>query len=146
MASVTRALTHTDAAIIERSWHEPEWFAEAFDQFTAILRNGGIVPPKLEAAIFRAMKRLPGVELIRNGVPAGGHETLALGRVNGFLYDQVLLDRKTFTYRGERSEIVKENESWERAKGIEPVGHAKGTVILFERLTTAIVDKPGQLP
>ena len=35
MASVTRALTHTDAAIIERSWHEPERFAEVFDRYYA---------------------------------------------------------------------------------------------------------------
>jgi RNA polymerase sigma-70 factor (ECF subfamily) len=35
MASVTRALTHTDAAIIERSWHEPERFAEVFDSYYA---------------------------------------------------------------------------------------------------------------
>lgn len=69
-----------------------------------------------------------------------------MGRTNGFLYEEVLLDRQTYAYRGERSRIVKEDEGFERAKGIEPVGHAKGLEILFERLATAIVDKPGQLP
>jgi hypothetical protein len=122
-----------------------DWAAEAFGMFAGILGRG-LVPPKLEAAIYRAMKQLPNVKLIRNGVPVAGHATLALGRRNGFLYDEVLLDSRTFTYRGERSVIVEENQGWERAKGIEPVGHAKGLVILFERLTTAIVDKPGQLP
>ncbi len=58
----------------------------------------------------------------------------------------MLLDRQAFAYRGERSRIVKENVGFEQAKGIEPVGHAKGLWILFERLATAIVDKPGQLP
>jgi hypothetical protein len=29
MAAVMRSVTHTDAAIIERSWHEPERFARS---------------------------------------------------------------------------------------------------------------------
>jgi hypothetical protein len=146
--TLTTLPTDPDALLrwVRRSSGGSDWAAEAFDQFTAILRRGGLVPPKLEAAVFRAMKRLPGVKLVRNGTPAAGHATLAVGRTNGSLYEEVLLDRKTFAYRGELSQLVKEDVGFERAKGIGPVGHAKGTVWLFERLVTAIVDKPGQLP
>ncbi|HEX6675144.1 MAG TPA: CU044_5270 family protein [Actinomycetes bacterium] len=130
---------------VRKSSGGSDWAAEAFDQFTAILRRGGLVPPKLEAAVFRAMARLPGVRLSQ-GPAVEGHATLAVGRTNGSLYEGVLLDRKTFAYRGERTKLVKEDVGFERAKGIGPVGHAKGTVWLFERLVTAVVDRPGQLP
>ena len=131
---------------VRRSSGGSDWAAEAYDQLAAILRRGGLVPPKVEAAAFRAMAKLPGVKLVANGTPVGGHATLAVGRTNGSLREEVLLDRNTFAYRGEWTQLVREDVGFERAKGIGPVGHAKGTVWLFERLVTAIVDKPGQLP
>ena len=35
MAAVMRAVTQTDAAVIERSWHEPDLFAAVFDRYYA---------------------------------------------------------------------------------------------------------------
>ncbi len=109
MATVMRAVAQTDAAIIERSWHEPERFAAVFDRYY----------PEIHGFASR--------------------------RLGGSLADDVAAETFLIAF-DRRSQLVKEDVGFERAKGIGPVGHAKGTVWLFERLVTAIVDKPGQLP
>ena len=113
---------------------------KAYSLFNGILRRGGVLPPRLEAAIFRAMKQLPGVRLISNGTPVHGQPTLALGRVqDGWLYEEVLLDRQTYAYRGERSVVLTDDNPKEPSL-------KKGTVTLGIRIAAGIVDRPGQRP
>ena len=112
--------------------------SEVYNLFNAILRNGGVLPPRLEAAIFRAMKQIPGVTLVDGTVSVSGRPTLALGRVqDGWLYEQVLLDRQTYAYRGERSVVLTDHNP--KDPSLE-----KGTVVLGVRIAAAIVDEPGQ--
>jgi RNA polymerase sigma factor (sigma-70 family) len=58
MAAVMRAVTQTDAATIERSWHEPDLFAAVFDRYYAEIhgfasrRLGGSLADDVAAETF----------------------------------------------------------------------------------------------
>jgi hypothetical protein len=106
-----------------------------------ILR-GNVLPPELEAAIFRAMKQIPGVTV--QTVDIFGKPTYSLAFTDDWLREELLIDPRTYVYRGERSTVV-------RTTRIDPLkaGNAtgevrKGGTVIAERLATAIVDKPGQ--
>jgi hypothetical protein len=117
---------------------------DVYGLFTHILR-ADLPRPELEAAIFRAMKQIPGVTV--QTVDVGGRPVLALGlQTSSWLREELLLDPEAYTYRGERSTVT-------RDAVIDPlkVGNATGEVkqgsrLVVERLTTAVVDRPGERP
>jgi hypothetical protein len=113
--------------------------------FTHILARGAL-PPRLEAAIFRAMKKIPGVTLDRNAVDVLGRPAVALGQTGsaGWMFEQTLLDRESYKYLGERSLIVKTVRTDKLGPGHEVA--RKGTELLFVRIKTAVVDRAGQRP
>lgn len=116
-------------------------YSTAYTMLGAVLRDN-VLPPKVEAALYRAIKRIPGVRLER-GVDAAGRPALALGRLTeGWLSEQLLIDPKTYTYLGERSVAVKDHTS----RGEDgSLTYRKGDLgILSVRLKAAVVDKPGQ--
>jgi hypothetical protein len=118
-------------------------YATAYTMLSAILRNN-VLPPKQEAATYRALKKIPGVTLVRK-VDAAGRPAIGLGRVaEGWLHQEVLLDPKTYTYLGERIITIKDH----RIDGSDlKATIKKGTLQLLEvRLRAGIVDKPGQRP
>jgi hypothetical protein len=113
--------------------------------FNGMLR-GNLLPPELEGAIFRALKQVPGVTVL-DTVDVLGRPALALGLgTSDWLYEELLLDKETYAYRGERSTVV-------RDATIDPfkAGNSKGEVkkgsrVVAARVVTAIVDKPGERP
>lgn len=111
--------------------------------FNGMLR-GNVVPPKLEAAIFRALKRVPGVELTTLDVL--GRPAYSLGQTEDWLREELLLDRETYTYLGERSTITKDTRIDPLKAGNETGEVRKGSRVVSVRITTAIVDRPGERP
>ena len=116
---------------------------DVYGIFNAML-GGNILPPDLEAAIFRALKRVPGVE--RHELEVLGRPAYSLGQTEDWLHEELLIDRETYTYLGERSTIA-------RDATIDPLkaGNATGEVrrgdkVVAERLETATVDRPGERP
>jgi hypothetical protein len=112
--------------------------------YSSILRNG-VVPPKAEASIFRAMTRLPGVTLKKDPVDVAGRKALAVVLVEeGTIQTEILIDRKTYHYLGERSITIKDRVTHgDDGTFVEK----KGSVLdLGIRVATGIVDKPGQTP
>jgi hypothetical protein len=108
---------------------------------SAILRDH-VLPPKQEAALFRAIKQIPGVTLAGK-VDAAGRPAIALGRTTeGWLREELLLDPTTYAYLGERSIAIKDHI----LKGGDGTAKVKkGTLQLQSvRLAARIVDKPGQ--
>jgi hypothetical protein len=106
-----------------------------------ILR-GNVLPPELAAAIFRAMKQIPGVTL--QTVDVFGKPTYALAFTDDWLREELLIDPRTYVYRGERSTVVR-NTRIDPLKAGNSTGEVrKGSTVVAERLATAIVDKPGQ--
>jgi hypothetical protein len=117
-------------------------YAMAYTLFTTVLRNS-VLPPGVEAAVYRAMKQIPGVILVPRAVDVAGRPALALGRLQeGWLSEEVLLDRTTYAYLGERSIAIKKHTS----KGLDGSWTVKkGTVQIFvARIKAGIVDKAGQ--
>jgi hypothetical protein len=99
-----------------------------------IMRDG-VLPPGLEAAIFRALKQVPGVTLQHSEL--SGRPVLSLAMdTSSWLREEMLLDPETYAYRGERSTVTRDSNAKEHVK--------KGHVATVERLDTAIVDRPGE--
>jgi hypothetical protein len=121
----------------------------AYSLFTHILREN-VLSPTLQAAIFRAMKKIPGVTLDRKFVDVLGRPTLALGMNSSGMHEDTLLDGKTYTYRGERTLAV--TDAFDKPQPCKPEPCPppplirKGTEFVFARITTAVVDRPGQIP
>ncbi|MFF5259073.1 CU044_5270 family protein [Actinomadura viridis] len=118
-------------------------YETAYAMLGAILRDN-VLPPKVEAALYRAIKKIPGVTLVRK-VDGAGRPALGLGRVaEGWLHAELLLDPQTFTYLGERSVAVKDHT----VSGPDVNTMVKkGTVQLMQtRQAAGIVDRPGQRP
>lgn len=121
-----------------------ERYDGAYGMFGAILRDG-VLPPAQEAAIYRALAKIPRVKLKQDAVDVAGRPALALGRIaEGWLSEEILLDRKTYTYMGERSIAIKDHTS----TGLDGTWTVKkGTIqVLTVRTAAGIVDKPGQRP
>jgi hypothetical protein len=109
--------------------------------FNHVLR-ANMLPPELESAIFRAMKQIPGVTL--QTVDIFGKPTYALGFTDDWLREELLIDRQTYAYRGERSTVVR-NATIDPLKAGNSTGEVKkGSTVIAERLATGIVDRPGQ--
>jgi hypothetical protein len=116
----------------------------AFTLFNTILRDS-LLPSRVEAAIYRAMKSIPGVVLVGDTVDVAGRPAVGIGRVQeGWLRVEVLLDRQTYGYLGERSVAIKDHTS----KGLDGSFRVKrGTVQIYVvRVAAGVVDEPGQRP
>lgn len=118
---------------------------DVFLIFNHMLR-GNVLPPKLEAAIFRVLKQLPGVTVL-DTVDVLGRPAIALGLgTSDWLHEELLLDKETFAYRGERSTVVRDAVI-DPLKAGNPRGEVKkGSKVVVARVVTAIVDEPGQRP
>lgn len=111
--------------------------------FNGMLR-GNILPPDLEAAIFRALKRVPGVTV--EPLDVLGRPAYSLGQTEEWLREELLLDRETYRYLGERSTIVRD-ATIDPLKAGNATGEVKkGSKVVSARITTAIVDEPGERP
>lgn len=118
--------------------------SEEFGVLNAILRDC-LLPPGVEAAIYRAMGIIPGVTLDKDAVDPSGRHVLSVGRVEeGWLDEEVLFDPQTFRYVGERSIAINDHV----AKGLDGTVHVKkGTIqVLATRIGAGIVDQPGRRP
>jgi hypothetical protein len=116
---------------------------DVYGLFNHILR-GNVVPPDLEAAVFRALKRVPGVELTT--VEVLGRPAYSLGQTEDWLHEELLLDRETYTYLGERSTVTKHTWIDPMKAGNETGEIRKGEKVVSARIETAIVDEPGERP
>lgn len=111
--------------------------------FNHLLRDK-VLPPELEAAIFRALKQMPGVTVTENAVDVLGRPAVAIGHTEDWLHEELLLDGQTYAYRGERSTVVK-NTTIDPLKAGNSTGEVKkGSKVVVARVARAIVDEPGQ--
>jgi hypothetical protein len=120
---------------------------EAFRMLASLLNNN-LVPPRQEAAVYRAMAKIPGVTLDQKTVDVAGRPALAVSRViEGYLRQEVLLDRASYAYLGERSVVTKDHTGDGGTGDHGTWTVKKGTVDVFSvRVAAAFVDQPGQRP
>ena len=111
--------------------------------FSGILADN-VLPPELEAAIFRALKQVPGVTV--DGLDVGGRPALLVGQTEDWLREEFVLDAETYTYLGQSGTVVRD-AIIDPAKAGNHTGEVDtGHKVVAERLITAIVDQPGQRP
>lgn len=114
--------------------------AEVFNIFRVLLGQG-VLPPEITAATFRAMAQIPGVRV--RTVDLQGVATLAVSQTDGWLNQELLLDRDTYAYRGQRSTVVKDAKI-DPEKAGNPTGKVeRGDTATLTRVATAVVDEPG---
>jgi hypothetical protein len=110
--------------------------------FAGMLRDG-LAPPDLQAAMFRAMKQIPGVTLDRT-VDVLGRPAYALGQTDDWLHEELLLDKQTYAYLGQRSTVVRDATIDPLKAGNATGKVTKGSTVVDARVSTAVVDKPGE--
>jgi len=110
--------------------------------FAGMLRNG-LVPPDLQAAMFRAIKQIPGVTL-GTTIDVLGRPAYALGQTDDWLHQELLLDKQTYAYLGQRSTVVRDATIDPMKAGNATGKVTKGSTVVDARVTTAVVDKPGE--
>jgi hypothetical protein len=106
--------------------------------------SDNVLPPDLKAAIFRALKQVPGVMV--DTVAVNGRRVHALGHTDDWLRQELLLDAESHDYVGQSGTVVRD-----ATIGPEKAGNATGEIkaghhAAAMRLVTGIVDEPGQRP
>ncbi|TMR23396.1 hypothetical protein ETD86_07940 [Nonomuraea turkmeniaca] len=114
-----------------------------------------LVPPAQEAAVYRTMAKIPGVTVAPDAVDVDGRPAVAVARVeDGWVSHELLLDRSTYTYLGERAVASADYTApepgvrMEEGRKIIHKGHSytikKGTIMtLASRLDIGVTDRPG---
>ncbi|MEU8036319.1 CU044_5270 family protein [Streptosporangium sp. NPDC049078] len=153
LAHVKGDLHWRDNPVEERGLHEhPD--ARAFRVLSVYLGREEYMPPKLEAAIFRALARIPGVRVdlgVRDAVGRSGmgiaYEADSPGSgtrrdENGEVVERsyVVLDSTTYNHLGSRTEYLRDY----RING--EVAFQKGSVFATAEVAAGVVDEPGQVP
>jgi hypothetical protein len=124
-------------------------YSTAYSMLCAILRDN-VLPPKTEAAVFRAIKKIPGVTLVEY-IPGvmlekgrkAERPAIGLGRVaEGWLHQELLLDKASYAYIGERSVAMKDHTG----RGLDgSVSVKKDDLLnLTVRLKAGVVDEAGE--
>lgn len=114
--------------------------AFAFALLQSILGNS-VLPPEQEAATYRAIAKIPGVELNKRAVDVQGRPALAVTLVSeGWSKDEILLDAVTYAYRGHRSTAIKDH-TFDMPKWTIKKGTIESESV---RLAAGFVDRPGQ--
>ncbi|MTE19897.1 hypothetical protein F0L17_12375 [Streptomyces sp. TRM43335] len=109
---------------------------DAFELVSTLVRES-LLPPDVAAALFRAVARIPGVVLVEDSVDAAGRHGVAVARENRGERVELIFDRRTKVYLGER--VVATEDS--------PDGLREGQVIgRHAVLERGIVDEIGERP
>ncbi|WP_433347362.1 CU044_5270 family protein [Micromonospora sp. CA-111912] len=108
----------------------------AFDFIGEALRES-LLPPAVNAALYRAAAKIPGAVLVPESVDAAGRTGVAVGRTDEFgTRTEWIFDRTSFEYLGERSYLVRDNQTGK-------AGMLTATTAVLNR---AVVDKAGNRP
>lgn len=109
---------------------------------TTILSDN-IVPPKVAAALFRAVAKLPGVTVVGDVRDALGRSGVAIGRTDKGMQERIdwIFDEKTLEYLGERRLYAGSATSGRCGSNMP------GDLLTSKAITEqAVVDKAGERP
>ncbi len=107
---------------------QPDKDYRAFVLFGDLIRET-LMPPKVSAALYRAAAKIPGVEVVPDVKDTTGRTGIAVTRTGADgEEEQLIFDRKTYTFLGER--VLRD-------------GELVGSSSILER---AVVDRTGQRP
>ncbi|SPL88320.1 unnamed protein product [[Actinomadura] parvosata subsp. kistnae] len=135
---------------------DEERHVRAYRLFDSLLAQN-LVPRAQEAAVHRAMAKIPGVSVNPDAVDVDGRPAVAVARREDWVDHELLLDRSTYTYLGERVMANADYtfpEAGIRAEGDleivymgSPHTIEKGTILTLNvRLDIGVTDRPGVRP
>ncbi|MEU6380089.1 CU044_5270 family protein [Streptomyces sp. NPDC046909] len=124
--------------------HSDAYFA--FKEATGLVLES-ILPPKVSAALYRAVAKIPGVVLVKDSVDAVGRHGTAVGFVDekGANRQELIFNSKTWLPLGIRDVVLKDAKTnpGEVCNGVIKAGSVQATTAVLER---AVVDKKGERP
>jgi hypothetical protein len=101
-----------------------------------------VVPPNVQAAIFRHLAQTPGMTINPDAVNIDGRPAVGLGRIiEGYLSQELLFDKQTYQFIGEREVAIKDHVT--HGDDGDAVSH-RGDVyrqVIYSKMI--IVDRPG---
>ncbi|GGW39471.1 CU044_5270 family protein [Streptomyces xantholiticus] len=130
-------------ALLKKIYKETKGQGNSPDQqaFTTVgdLLREQLAPAKLNAALYRAAAKIPGVVVVDHAKDAAGREGIALARVDQQRGDRTewIFDPKTYAYLGSRAVQVKQ------ADGIKPGTVLESTAVLERTVVDAQKQRPG---
>jgi hypothetical protein len=143
--------TDPDLLLLKIYWENgtmgPSPQQEAFVTIGDLTRES-IVPPDIARALYQAAARIPGVEVVDGVEDALGRPGIAIARTHAGIREELIFDRDTLQFLGERSVVTAEFEA------PVPVGGSAadtppqvGLVLASTAIVTrAIVDAAGEVP
>jgi hypothetical protein len=130
--------TDPDLLLLKIYWENgdmgPNPQQEAFVTIGDLTRES-IVPPEVAKALYLAAARIPGIEVVDDVVDALGRPGVAIARTHAGIREELIFDRGTLQYLGERSVFTADGEG--------PEGFVLGSSAI---VTRAIVDVAGEEP
>jgi hypothetical protein len=117
--------------------------AEVYSVFEGMVSDN-VLPPDLKAAIFRALKQVPGVRV--DTVEVNGRRVYTLGHTDDWLRQELLLDTESYDYVGQSGTVVRDTTITPEKAGNSTGEIKAGDRAAAMRLVTAVVDEPGQRP
>ncbi|MCX4455181.1 CU044_5270 family protein [Streptomyces sp. NBC_01340] len=129
--------------LLEKIYKETKGQGNSPDQqaFTTVgdLLIEELVPAKLNAALYRAAAKIPGVVVVDHAKDAAGREGIALAHVDQKSGDRTewIFDPKTYAYLGSRAVQVKQ------ADGVKPGTVIESTAVLERAVVDAQKQRPG---
>jgi hypothetical protein len=126
-------------------WGGPSiWWPETFRTISGMLGNL-LVPPELQAALFQAMAKIPGVTVVQDTVDAAGRRGMALALVDDQVRFEVILEKGTYRYLGLASIVTSDHD--DNVGDGTKLPMRKGQVLYrTARVALALVDGPHQRP
>ncbi|WP_433293794.1 hypothetical protein ACQP2F_31505 [Actinoplanes sp. CA-030573] len=102
-----------------------------------------VLPPEVKAAIYRYLAEQPGMRINPDAVNLDGRPAIGLGRIEeGYLSQELLFDKETYTLIGERLVAVADHVN----RGDDGTSYThKGDLfrqVIYRKMV--IVDRPGQ--
>jgi len=97
--------------------------------------RSGLIPADLRAALYRALGRLPGLEITEQVANLDGRKGTAYGVNDGDIRQEIIVDPTTGEFIGERETAARNLD-----------GLPADTVMTYTSVTTAIVDTMGTRP
>jgi len=142
--------TDPDLLLLKIYWENgdmgPNPQQEAFVTIGDLIREQ-IVSPDVAKALYQAAARIPGIEVVHDVEDALGRPGIAIARTHNNIRHELIFDKNTLQFLGERSVATGPLEGPVAENGSPAPPAPEGFVLVsIAVVARAIVDAPGQVP
>jgi hypothetical protein len=143
--------TDPDLLLLKIYWENgdmgPNPQQEAFVTIGDLIRES-VVPPNVARALYQAAARIPGIEVVDRVEDALGRPGIAIARTHAGLREELIFDRDTLQFLGERSVLTAAAEAPVPVGGsaADPPSQVGLVLASTAIVTRAVVDAAGEAP